>query len=95
MCVFCDVLAKDDPNVVLARFGLCFVISPLSKRARKHVLLIPKSHIPALADMTNAERGQLLHEVVLAAQFFSMPTYRIAINQPGEIAHLHVHLMST
>jgi histidine triad (HIT) family protein len=74
----------------------------INPRAPTHVLVIPKKHIPTLADMTD-EDTQLMGEIMQAAkkvaelEGLAESGYRTVFNckrdAGQEVYHIHLHLL--
>jgi histidine triad (HIT) family protein len=88
-----DKLYEDD---------LVFAVRDINPRAPVHVLIVPKEHIPTLADIEE-RHAPLLHRMMKAANEVAAREgvaergYRVAINVGPEggqlIFHLHMHLL--
>ena len=101
-CLFCKMVAGDiKPDVVYENESV-LAFRDLNPQAPVHILIIPKKHIPTLADVDPAD-GLLLGEIMLAAQKVAQlegladAGYRTVFNckKDGgqEVYHIHLHLM--
>lgn len=88
-----DVVWEDDELIAFR---------DIHPRARVHILLAPKIHIPSLAETSSSNQalmGRLLMAVVKLARTLRIEKggYRTIINTRGhsgqEVDHLHIHLL--
>lgn len=56
MCLFCSIVSREIPAEILYEDGDCIVINDIHPKARVHMLIIPKKHIPSIADMADSDR---------------------------------------
>jgi histidine triad (HIT) family protein len=101
-CLFCKMSAGeiDVPRVVES--DQAFAVRDINPRAPKHVLVIPRQHIPTARDLTVAHGDVLAAVFELAteaaeAEGVSDSGYRLAFNVGEDagmtIPHLHLHLL--
>jgi histidine triad (HIT) family protein len=101
-CVFCKIIRKDIPATVVREAGDWIVLKDRNPQAPVHVLIIPKKHIPSLADATPADRP-LLSEVMLEAARVARELnieatgWRLVANANADggqtVPHLHLHVL--
>ncbi len=101
-CLFCNIVQKKIPAQIVYEDETALAFEDISPQAPVHLLVIPKTHIPRLADMTTGDEKTLtqlfmiIHK--LAGEKDLMDSgFRTVINS-GEgagqtVFHLHVHLM--
>ncbi len=101
-CIFCKILAKDIPTQVLYEDDLVMAFPDVSPQAPEHILIIPKKHIPSLAEMSAADEAIMGRIVQVASALakergFSEGGYRLVANcgeQAGQsVFHIHFHLL--
>lgn len=99
-CLFCKMVAGDiQPDIVYENDHV-LAFRDITPRAPVHVLVIPKTHVPTLADLEDPETAaQCLLAVRKVAELegISESGYRTVINckQEGgqEVYHLHLHVL--
>ena len=101
-CIFCKIVAGDLPSTQVYSDDLAVAFNDIRPVAPRHVLLVPREHIEALA-ATAPEQAQLLGHLLRVAPKVAKAAgildsgYRIAINQgmdAGQIVdHLHLHVI--
>ncbi len=102
-CIFCRAVATDqvDPLVV-ARGGSAFVILNLYPYNSGHLMVVPNRHVASLAEVSAAERAELM-DLTARAELAVTEVYRpqginIGVNLgqaagAGIADHLHVHVV--
>ncbi len=101
-CLFCRILEGDVPSEeVLATEGV-YAFRDINPQAPTHVLVIPREHIES-ADTVEAHHGDVLAEMVLAAQRVARADgivdggYRLVWNVGDDagntVPHLHLHVL--
>lgn len=100
-CLFCRIAAKEIPSRIVYEDNEVLAFNDISPQAPVHVLFIPKSHIPSLADAQD-DQGVLLGRILLAVRRVAGELglgagYRVVNNcgaQGGQtVQHLHFHLL--
>ena len=101
-CAFCRIAAGEIPANLAYSDDAVVAFDDLNPVAPTHVLVIPREHVGALADVGEASGallGQLLRVAakVAAERGIAESGYRLVINQGPEagqvIEHLHLHLI--
>jgi histidine triad (HIT) family protein len=102
-CIFCKIIAGEIPSVQLYEDADLICIRDIQPQAKVHLLVIPKTHIPSLAEVPeekNAEwMGSLMHAAVkIAREQKLLPDgFRTVINTGAKsgqtVFHLHLHLL--
>lgn len=101
-CIFCKIAAKDIPVDLLFEDDSVVAFRDIKPQAPVHVVIIPKSHVPAVNDLTARDEA-LAGRMVLAARKvakdlgISDSGYRIVFNcnkdAGQEVFHIHAHLL--
>jgi histidine triad (HIT) family protein len=100
-CLFCRIVAGDEPAEIVGRGEGVVAIRDIFPRAPFHVLVITEEHIPSADDLTD-DHAQLLSSAFrlaqqVAADGDTADGYRIATNVGtlgGQaIEHLHFHVL--
>lgn len=93
---------REIPAEFVHEDDLCFAIRDINPQAPTHVLVIPRTPLPRLAEATPAQSALLGHLLLTAGHLaedlgISKSGFRIVINNgpdAGEaVPHLHVHLL--
>ncbi|MDX8383826.1 MAG: histidine triad nucleotide-binding protein [Ghiorsea sp.] len=99
-CLFCKIISGDIPADKVYEDEHVFAFRDIHPKASTHVLVIPKAHIPTLADATDpAMLGAWLDRVnYVANDVLKLEVgYRVIINvrEGGgqEVFHLHAHIL--
>lgn len=101
-CLFCKIIAGLLPSEKLYEDEHLLVIKDKFPKAKTHILLMPKKHIPTLREVTSADlplMAYLIEKVPSIATLAGLEDFRLIINngsQGGqEIFHLHVHILGS
>jgi histidine triad (HIT) family protein len=101
-CLFCDIIAGDIPCTEVHRDEEFLAFRDIDPKAPTHVLVIPRRHLPGLADLAEADAdlmGRLLltGARVAAEEGLAGAGYRFVINcgdDAGQtVGHLHLHVL--
>jgi histidine triad (HIT) family protein len=101
-CVFCQIVAGKLPSDILYQDDEVIAFRDIQPLAPTHVLIIPKRHIPALADLSDEETTLIGHMARVAnalarQEGVAQSGYRLVVSsgeQGGQIVpHLHMHLL--
>ncbi|MFC1992565.1 histidine triad nucleotide-binding protein [Chloroflexota bacterium] len=101
-CIFCQIAAGEIPTEFLYQDEKVVAFRDINPQAPMHLLIIPKSHIPSLAQLSEAESPIIGHMVNVANQLAKgegvfESGYRLTINCGKEggqlVPHLHMHLL--
>jgi len=101
-CVFCKIVAGDIPTEFLHNDEDVAAFRDINPVAPTHIIIIPRKHIPALADLSDDELP-LMGKMVKVANMLAQQEgildkgYRVVINcgkEGGQVVpHLHMHLI--
>ncbi len=101
-CLFCKIFSGEIPSKEVFRDPELMAFEDVRPVAPVHVLVIPKEHIPSIADVQPQHQAILFRMVEVANRIaedrkISREGYRLAFNkgpQAGQsVYHLHVHLL--
>lgn len=101
MCIFCDIIHKKISTNFLYEDERMVVFRDIKPSAPVHILMVPKTHILSVNDLTPKDAPEI------AALFLAAPAiaalagiadgYKLAVNvgrKGGQIIdHLHMHLL--
>ncbi len=101
-CIFCKIIAGEIPGDIVYQDEEVIAFRDINPQASTHLIIIPKKHIPSLADLSEADSPLIGHMVTVANQLarkegIAEKGYRLTINcgeQGGQLVpHLHMHLL--
>jgi histidine triad (HIT) family protein len=100
--VFSRIIRKEIPADIVYEDEQVLAFRDINPQAPVHVLVIPKTALPSVAD-ARAEHGALLGHLVLRAAEIARTLgldatgYRLVVNHGKDagqaVAHLHVHIL--
>ena len=104
-CLFCKIIAGQIPSKKVYEDEEVFAFHDIHPWAPVHFLMVPKAHIPSMAQVT-AEQAPLLGRMMALAPKLALQEgcnpypeggFRIVVNTGNEggqeIHHLHIHVM--
>lgn len=101
-CVFCQIVAGKIPSTILYQDEEVLAFRDINPLAPTHVLIIPKKHIPSLADITDDE-ALLIGRMAGVANRLAREEgvaesgYRLVVSSGEDggqvVPHLHMHLL--
>jgi len=99
-CIFCKIGNGDLPSDKVFDDGEAFAIRDIHPKAPTHVLVVPHTHIEALAEGSAAQRDAAAHCLAVApriAKDLGVTSYRLVVNQGPdsgqEVPHFHLHIL--
>ena len=101
-CLFCKILSGEIPADIVFEDDELLAFNDISPQAPTHVLIIPKTHIATVNDLTDAQSG-IIGRMIMCAKTLAIEKgiaetgYRLVVNcndQGGQtVFHIHMHLM--
>ena len=101
-CVFCKIVKGDIPSTQVYEDERVFAFRDINPVAPVHVLIIPKSHIPSVNDLSANDELLMGHLLTTAKKIaeqegITLSGYRLIINtgpdSRQEVLHIHLHLI--
>jgi histidine triad (HIT) family protein len=101
-CLFCRMASGEMPVDKLHDDDRIFAVRDINPRAPVHFMVIPKEHIPTLAELTEGQAPLLYRMVAVAREVAAREGiaergYRVVMNVGREggqvIMHLHMHVL--
>lgn len=99
-CLFCRIARGEIPSTKVAETDDEFAFRDIDPKAPTHVLVIPKEHVPSLAE---ADDPAMLGSLMLFAahvaglEGIDRSGYRVVVNNGRDggqtVDHLHLHLL--
>lgn len=99
-CLFCRIARGEIPATVVAESDHALAFRDVDPRAPVHVLVIPRRHVPSLAEATAEDAAAVLALVAEVARREGATAggYRTVINTGPDagqsVAHLHAHVLA-
>jgi histidine triad (HIT) family protein len=99
-CLFCKIAAGEIPADLVYEDHWAVAFRDLNPRAPTHVLVIPRRHVPSVAELSEQD-GEMLAAMFGAirsvARDAGLSGYRVVSNVGAEagqsVLHLHFHLL--
>ena len=101
-CIFCRIISGEIPGDILYQDNEVIALRDINPQAPTHILIMPKEHIPSLAEITIDYKALMGHMVYVASELaksegITTRGYRLVINSGPEsgqeVLHLHLHLL--
>jgi histidine triad (HIT) family protein len=101
-CLFCKIIQGNIPAKIVYQDGDVLAFYDIKPQAPVHILIIPKSHIAKIDDVTGAD-AEIMGKIIVAAKKIARQLninengYRLVFNNgPAagqEVYHIHLHLL--
>ena len=101
-CIFCRIVAGELPSDIVYQDEDFLAFRDIMPKAPVHVLIIPKTHITSVAELTEGQENLAGRLMIIANKLaekegIARKGYRLAINCGSEggqvVPHLHLHLL--
>lgn len=101
-CIFCKILEKKIPSKIIYEDDLVVAFEDVNPQAPVHTLIIPRKHIPTIADLNDDDYALLSHifkviNNIAKQKGLTERGYRIVNNCNAEagqtVFHIHFHLL--
>lgn len=99
--IFSKIINREIPADIVYEDEHCLAFRDINPQAPVHILLIPKTPIPKLADAEDNQSellGQLLLTIRQIAAEQQLEDYRVVLNNGAaagqSVFHLHLHLLA-
>ncbi len=100
-CLFCSIVSGEIPSNKVYEDVLCYAFYDIAPQAPTHFLVIPKTHIGSVSEITEencAVVGHIFQVIAQLAKELGLESYRVVSNigeQAGQsVPHLHFHVLS-
>ena len=99
-CLFCGIALGEIPATIIAESAMSIAFRDAGPQAPTHTLIIPRSHVESLNQLTDpsmmTDLITLVQRVALAEQIADRG-YRVVINTHHDggqsVPHLHLHVL--
>ena len=99
-CLFCKIIKKEIPSTVVYEDQNVFAFRDIHPQTKKHILVVPKTHIPTTTDIKSNEiYGHIFSAITKIAvqEGIEKSGYRICINNGPDagqtVPHVHFHIL--
>jgi histidine triad (HIT) family protein len=101
-CVFCRIIAGEVPADIVYQDKDFVTFRDIHPQAPTHILIIPKSHIPSMVELTDKQQALMGRLILLAKELaekegISEKGYRLSVSSGADggqlVPHLHFHLL--
>ena len=100
-CIFCKIIGGEIPSTKVYEDELCYAFRDIAPMAPTHILVVPKTHIRSVAEITGENSAVVAHifEVIakIAKNEGLESGYRVVSNcgpDAGQtVPHLHFHIL--
>lgn len=99
-CIFCKIIERKIPAKIQYEDERCMAFDDIAPKSRIHILLVPKKHIPTIADLEEGDEKVIGHLVKIAKELavkHGCKAYNLQFNvgkDAGQIVfHVHLHLL--
>ncbi|MCR5826392.1 MAG: histidine triad nucleotide-binding protein [Oscillospiraceae bacterium] len=100
-CLFCKIAAGEIPSDKVYEDEVCLAFKDIDPQAPLHFLVVPKTHIGSVAEVSadnSAVVAHMLTVIAKVARELGAESYRVVSNvgeQAGQsVPHLHFHVLS-
>ena len=100
-CLFCKIAAGEIPSKKVYEDEVCYAFYDIDPQAPTHFLVIPKTHIASVSEVSEANAhvvGHIFTVIAKVAKELGLESYRVVSNigaQAGQsVFHLHFHVLS-
>ncbi|MBI6545430.1 MAG: histidine triad nucleotide-binding protein [Cyanobacteria bacterium NC_groundwater_1444_Ag_S-0.65um_54_12] len=98
-CIFCNIAQGSIPAQVIYQDEAAIAFRDINPQAPVHVLVIPRLHVPSIAELPDQLCHPLLHAInAVVRQEGIAASYRVVTNvgpAAGQsVFHLHFHVLS-
>ena len=100
-CLFCAIIAGQIPSEKVYEDDTTLAFRDIHPKAKVHVLIVPKEHYSDVAQLAEADPGELAHIVEVAQQIADDAfhgAYRLVFNtglDAGQtVFHVHAHVLT-
>jgi len=101
-CIFCRIVAGEIPADIVYQDKELIAFRDIHPHAPAHIIIIPKSHIASMTDLTGKQQALMGRLILLAKELaekegISASGYRLSVSTGADggqlVPHLHFHLL--
>ena len=101
-CIFCRIVAGEIPADIVYQGKELIAFRDIHPQASTHIVIIPKSHIASMTDLTSSQQALMGRLILLAKELaekegISASGYRLSVSTGADggqlVPHIHFHLL--
>ena len=101
-CIFCRIAAGEIPGDIVHQDKELIAFRDINPQAPTHILIIPKSHIASMRELTGKQQALMGRLILLANELavkegISASGYRLSVSTGADggqlVPHIHFHLL--
>ena len=101
-CIFCRIVSGEVPGDIVYQDEELLAFRDIHPQASTHILIIPKSHIASMTDLTEEHQSLMGRLILLAKDLaekegISASGYRLSVSTGADggqlVPHIHFHLL--
>ena len=101
-CIFCRIISGEIPADIVYQDKELVAFRDIHPQAPAHILIIPKSHIASMAELTGDQQALMGRLILLAKELaekegISASGYRLSVSTGADggqlVPHIHFHLL--
>lgn len=101
-CIFCRIVAGEIPADIVYQDKELVAFRDINPQAPTHILIIPKSHIASMTDLTGKQQALMGRVILLAKELaekegIAAGGYRLSVSTGADggqfVPHIHFHLL--
>ena len=101
-CIFCRIVAGEIPGDIVHQDEEFIAFRDINPQAPTHILIIPKSHIASMTELTSKHQPLMGRLILLAKELaekegVSASGYRLSVSTGADggqlVPHIHFHLL--
>jgi histidine triad (HIT) family protein len=101
-CIFCRIVAGEIPGDIVYQDEELIAFRDIHPQAPTHILIIPKSHIASMTELTSKHQALMGRLILLAKELaekegISAGGYRLSVSTGDDggqfVPHIHFHLL--
>lgn len=101
-CLFCKIVARTIPAVLVYEDDLVVAFDDINPQAPTHTLVIPRKHLVSMAELQDSDAGLLGRLMLVGGKIAKLKGiaesgYRVVVNTGAHggqsVFHLHLHIL--
>lgn len=99
-CLFCKIIEGTVPSTKQFEDDLCVAFNDINPKGRVHILVVPRKHIPTIADTNDKDEALLGHLINVARKLASHNNcegyqlkFFVGAKGGQEVFHIHLHMV--
>jgi len=99
-CLFCKIIAGEIPSNKVYEDELCYAFYDIAPQAPTHFLVIPKTHLTGVSEVSDENAnlvGHIFSVIAKVTKELGLESYRVVSNcgeDAGQtVFHLHFHVL--